>query len=346
MAVTLAQLRAEPWWDREVTPPALDSLGVQLRAALRLPAGAIGIRGDTGHLYGAHRSQEWIRNSRWCTDRRYTVQANLSAAQARHVAALDITPGVWGTADNRAKVAALTRRLVAAGVAGRLPGVWEVIGTFDGRTAVGVDLPEGQRWPASYDHVDHAHLTFDRRRVGDRAVMERVLAVALTDEGDDLMDKAEWLKALAYDDAVPTPANWGSDNKALSLRGAVAELLLRSVNADRRLPDIEQSAKTAAASAQAAGKTLDAQGAALVAQADAIQATADGLEQLAALIKAGAGNTDLAALLARIDTLSDTVHTLTATVTGLAEDVAGFRTEQHTLRARLGEAFDPDETTS
>lgn len=326
---TLAQLRAEPWWDREIVTPQLRWLGDRLCAAYGRPRSAAGDKGNTAHLDGAHRSQEWIKNSRWCLNRTYTVQRGLTALQARHVAGFDFTPGAWGTADNRAKVAVITRRLVAAGTAGRLPGVWEVIGTLDGKRAIGIDLPEGQTWPASFDHVDHNHLTFDRRLVGDQQAMERVLTAALSEE--ETVDKAEWLRLMSFDDAVKAPDNWPSGNKALSLSSAVTELLKRAVHADRQL----------VAQAEAIDKGMKATGDALASQTTALTQIAASLANLVALVERGGGDPDLAALIAKIEALAAAVSGVQTGLATVAAAVETARTDSDALRARLATAFAP-----
>lgn len=315
---TARQLLAEPYWGREITTPELDWLADHLCAALGRPRSAAGTKGNFTHLYGGHRSQEWILQSAWCTDRYYTVQRGLSATQARHIGALDITPDEWGTKANRTKVTEITRRLVAAGKAGTLPGVWEVIGTLDGRTPVGVDLPEGQVWPASEDHLEHDHITFDRRRLADRAVMERVLAVALGEDDDmELKDRVPWVTADQWERVRQLPG-LADDAKGLS----VAQLLTYGYEYQR---GADTKAAEALREAQRTGKALDAQGAALAAQATAIEATADGLAQLVALIKSGTGNPGLAPVVARLDKLDAAVATL--------------REEQAALRGRLAAAY-------
>lgn len=180
----LAQLEAEPWWDREIVTDELAALGTTMRQAWGLPADAIGTKGNEVHLRGGHRSQEWIRNSRWCTDRAYTVQAGLTADQVRHVAAFDLTPGEWGTPDNRQKMIAITGRIVAARKAGRLPEITEVFGTLDGTTVYG---------GADSSHLDHLHLTFDRRQLHNAGLMTRVADIL---QGDDVALSDADAKAL------------------------------------------------------------------------------------------------------------------------------------------------------
>lgn len=179
-----AQLQAEPWWGREVVAPELDWLGDELTRRTGRPRTAAGTKGDNEHLSGSHRSQEWILNSRWATSRTYTVQSGLTVEQMRHIAGFDFVPGEWGSARNRKLMAEQTGRLIAAMRAGKLDGVREVYGTTDGRTVTGWDNVRNRTVTADLSHLDHWHAGFDRRRLTDRRLMERVLAVALGEEDD------------------------------------------------------------------------------------------------------------------------------------------------------------------
>lgn len=322
---TLLQLQTEPYWSREIVTAELGWLGSQLCARTGQPPGAVGTKGNIAHLSGGHRSQEWIKGSAFCTDRFYTVQPNLTAAQKRHIAALDFTPGVWGTRDNRRKVAALTGRLVDAGRSGRLAGVTEIIGSFDGVHAVGTTLASGATWWGDPSHLDHVHKTFDRRRLQDRAVMERVLAVALGEDDDMATSKEEWLTLVGYDGAVKAPANWPSDNKAMSLSGALTELLARAVISDR--------AASAAEKAHAAAERVAAT------QTAALGQLSSGLATLSTLVRQGGGNVNVAAVIAKLDEIGHIVSGLQAGDASLVTAVDGLRHELAGLRTRLATAY-------
>jgi hypothetical protein len=190
---TISQLRAEPWWDREIVTPELDWLGDELCRRTGQPRVAAGTKGNAAHLSGAHRSQEWILNSRWCTSRTYTVQSGLTEVQKRHIAGVDFTPGEWGSSRNRTLMREQAGRLVSALMAGRLVGVREVIGTLDGRTVVGTRA-DGSTFRSDDSHLDHWHLTLDRRYCANRPLMERIVAVTLGDEEDFMADvrQADW----------------------------------------------------------------------------------------------------------------------------------------------------------
>lgn len=286
---TRAQLEAEPEWGREIVTPELRWLGDQLCARTGRPRSAAGDRGNIGHLYGAHRSQEWIKSSVWCQNRSYTVQPSLSATQARHIAGFDFTPAAWGSDANRRAVTLLTRRLVDAGLSRRLAGIHEVIGTLNGRNPVGVDVPEGQTWPADASHLDHVHLTFDRRRLADRAVMERVLAVALGEDEDmELGDRVPWVTDEQRDRMVKLLGP--EDAKGLNYQ----QILTYSYEFSRRA-------------------------------LDSTKVIADEVETLTELVRKGGGNPDLAGLITRVDALTASVSKMAEAVAVLNREQAEIR---------------------
>jgi hypothetical protein len=176
---SLLQLQAEPWWNREIITPELDWLGDELCRRTGAPPYSIGTKGDENHLNGGHRSQEWIVNSDWCTNIHYTVQNGLAGDQPRHIAALDRTPLAWGTAANRAQMVVETQRLLDAARAGRLPGITQIQGTLDGKTTYGQNFPSLITTVPSDSHLDHWHLTFDRRYLHDAMLMQRIVNVVL-----------------------------------------------------------------------------------------------------------------------------------------------------------------------
>jgi len=201
---TQRQLEAESYWAREIVTPELDWLGDELCRRTGRPATAFGSKGNAAHLNGGHRSQEWILHSQYCTNRTYTVQPGLTAEQLRHIAAGDWTPGDWGTPANRALMVVQTGRLIAAAKAGRLVGVRQIIGTLDGHTVIGYDVATGQTFASDSSHLDHWHLTFDRRQMRNRALMERIVAIALGEDDDVItaedrlaMARSNWQHGLA-----------------------------------------------------------------------------------------------------------------------------------------------------
>lgn len=195
-----AQLQSEVWWDREVVTPELDWLGDELCRRGGRPRDAFGSKGNDGHLNGGHRSQEWIKNSRWCTNRSYTVQSGLTTDQARHIAAGDYTPGAWGGSANHTLVAQQTRRLWDAAKRGDLTGVTQVEGTLDGHVTAGLNVGSGATFRPDGSHLDHWHLTFDRRYLRDAGLMARIVDTALGTTGGLMFcafgDKGPAVKAL------------------------------------------------------------------------------------------------------------------------------------------------------
>jgi hypothetical protein len=190
--VTYAQLQAEPWWGREIVTPEVQWMGAELCRRTSRPADAAGNKGNNVHLRGAHRSQEWILRSAYCTSRTYTVQSGLTAEQARHVAGFDFTPG-----DVEAMIAQ-SRRLMAAVKAGVLEEVREVYCNVDGDQVVdGWDNVRDRAATSDSSHLWHWHLTLDRRRCADRSLMERIVAIALGSEDDMTPEQDNTLKQIA-----------------------------------------------------------------------------------------------------------------------------------------------------
>jgi len=170
MPPTLAQLRAEPWWDREISPPTLVALGNSLRAHFGVSPVAVGIKGDIGHLFGGHRSPEWIRRSRYSSSGSgdgSLIQSNGGTASSsnRDLRALDMTPGAWGTPDNRRKMISMTTSLDGAVKSGRCPQVRRFWGTRDGRTVYGWDAFYRRNSSSDSSHLDHLHVEMYPDRV-------------------------------------------------------------------------------------------------------------------------------------------------------------------------------------
>jgi hypothetical protein len=164
MAVTLSQLRGEPFWHNETVPPNLTDFVMALADHFGLPHGLAGSVGNIKHLKGRHRSIEWSLNSAFCTDRGYgTRDARDTRGNRRHIRAVDLT---WITdmndRDQVAKAEAefhpLCHSLDGAVRAGLLPQVAEWFGTFDGKVVSG--WFEGHPGSANSDHLKHLHVGF------------------------------------------------------------------------------------------------------------------------------------------------------------------------------------------
>lgn len=175
---TYAQLQSESWWGREVETPELRWLGDQLCSALGVARNAFGTKGDNNHRNGGHRSQEWIANSRWCTNRTYTTMSGLSADQMRHIAAFDITP------KTRAQMLTISRNLDKVCRAGLLEEVVEWYGnTNDDQRVDGWNNIKNAVASSDSSHLWHLHATFDRRVLRNLSVMERTLSALLSGTG-------------------------------------------------------------------------------------------------------------------------------------------------------------------
>lgn len=210
---SLKQLEAEPWWGREIITSPMVGLGLQLRVAYEAGADSVGIKGNEVHLNGGHRSQEWIRNSNYCTNRNYTVQAGLSGNQLRYISALDFTPSGWGSIDNRNKMKILTKRMLDAMKAGHCEEVIECFGTLDGRNVTGWRNDLNKVVSSDSSHLDHIHVRFNRRYCNDNAVMQKVAGILLEDDmpisdadAEKIADKTWFRNVNASDPSQPKPA--------------------------------------------------------------------------------------------------------------------------------------------
>lgn len=185
--VTYAQLGAEPYWNRERAPDSLVRLGRRLCAAHKRPTNAFGIKGDNAHLNGSHRSQEWIKKSKYCTNRTYTVQAGLNATQELYICGFDYNPG------SERLMIELCRRLDREVRAGRLEIVREWYGNDDGDNRVdGYNNVANKIASSDASHLWHIHLTCDRRRLQDDAAINHIGDVLLGEEQDVATAKENW----------------------------------------------------------------------------------------------------------------------------------------------------------
>lgn len=217
---TYTELRRESYWDREIVTPELDWLGDELCRRTGRPRVAFGTKGDNRHLKGSHRSQEWIRRSRYCTNRTYTVQAGLTLDQMRHIAGVDFTPGSVEDMITQSK------RISTAMISGQLEGVREFYGNVDGdRIVDGWDNVRNRKATSDSSHLWHWHLGLDRRYCGDRALMERILAVVLGLEIDDMLTPKDIINA----DIITNPYGDSKTNETITLNTAI-----RNIGGDTR----------------------------------------------------------------------------------------------------------------
>ena len=106
---TYAQLNTEAVWRGETVTPHMEWLVTNLCAFYGVPRANGGIKGDNKHLNGGHRSQSWIRNSRYCTNRTYTVVPGLAPHLADDVPAFDVTLPRWAMLQISSNADKLTR---------------------------------------------------------------------------------------------------------------------------------------------------------------------------------------------------------------------------------------------
>lgn len=155
-------ITSESWWGREVNPPTLVALGAKLRTHYKLTAGAIGIKGNTAHTQGYHRSANWVRNSAYCTHHTYSVvetPGNRNPHDGDWCCALDVTLP-------HDDLIAACKRLDEAVRAGRLEKVTEWYGNDDGDNRVdGYDNIRNTVASSDSSHLWHLHMSFDRGRV-------------------------------------------------------------------------------------------------------------------------------------------------------------------------------------
>lgn len=168
--VTYLQLESEQVWHDQITPPFMTGfLIVPLRNFYGLGTNDVAAAGDNNHLYGRHRSANWDRQSRYCTNRSYgTVDPKDHQGNQNWYRAVDTGisgPTLWGA----------SYRMDNAVRAGRLPEVAEWFGSFDGKTVVG--WYEGHPSSSDSSHLTHLHVGFWNQYADTAAVMQRVYEV-------------------------------------------------------------------------------------------------------------------------------------------------------------------------
>lgn len=220
---TLTQLQAEVWWGRESIPPAIATLRSRLLSFWGIPSANIGIKGNTAHLAGYHRSYAWVKNSRWCNSRSYSTSetpGNRSPGNPNWACALDISLP-------NSKLLPMCQRVDRAVRSGTLEKVTEWYGNRDGDGRVdGYDNIHNRVASSDSSHLWHLHLSFDRGRANED---HSDLYEVLTGEGMEPTD------VWAYNITSPslnrntTARDWIKDGYAAKLNtekilAALAEL--------------------------------------------------------------------------------------------------------------------------
>lgn len=185
---TYNQLDDEAAWREEFAAPAL----VELAAGLHdhWPGAEIGLRGNNVHLNGYHRSRRWIRESRFCTNRTYSVTrtaGDKAGGNSNWSCALDFG-GI-----PQSELFAVCKRLDAAVRAGRLEKITEWYGNFGGDDRVdGWDNIADRIASSDASHLTHLHMGFDRGRADEDH--SDLLAILI---GDD----------MSWDETLTLPAD-------------------------------------------------------------------------------------------------------------------------------------------
>ena len=91
--VSLKDLQGEAVWRSERVPQGIAALRNDLLEFFQWPDWRIGTIGDEHHLKGYHRSRDWIQQSRYCSDRSYSVnesEGNRHGGKGYHIAGMDL----------------------------------------------------------------------------------------------------------------------------------------------------------------------------------------------------------------------------------------------------------------
>src|SRR5262245_40802418 len=179
---------------------------VPLRTFYGLDASTCGAPGDNNHLYWRHRSPNWDRTSRYCTNRTYgPVDPKDHAGDQNWYRAVDIGiqgPTMWDAC----------HRLDAAVRGGEVPEVAEWFGSYDGQTVVG--WYEGHPSSSDTSHLFHMHVGFWTQYANDFEVMQRVFNIVtgqedeMTDDDRNILWATGWLvqNLVAMQDPITVPA--------------------------------------------------------------------------------------------------------------------------------------------
>lgn len=161
---TESQMIAEAAWRAEIVPVEMGYLARNLRNHYGLSIDAVGMRGNTAHRRGYHRSRRWILESKFCTDRRYSVTetpSNMGGGNFNWVCAIDITLPL-------SHLLPACRRLDIDVRAGRLEKVAEWYGNLDGDTRVdGYNNIANHPATSDNSHLWHLHISFVRGHAND-----------------------------------------------------------------------------------------------------------------------------------------------------------------------------------
>lgn len=185
----------DPVYRAEIVPSELARFAIAVRARFGLPSANVGIKGDSGHASGYHRSRRWILQS---PDSRYGASdysvrsADDLAGDSDWLAAVDISFGSTAT------LIQVCRRLKAASDRDdpRLHGWREFLGTLDGVHPYGWDFVQHYAKVPDRSHLYHLHLSRQRRYAN--TPMTAILGVMADGEDDEMLtgEQAQQLSNL------------------------------------------------------------------------------------------------------------------------------------------------------
>lgn len=226
----MVQIPAVPYsaagWDEEYTSTELAWLRTCVKAHWDLTDDDLGIKGDSGHDFGRHRSHRWLVGHDRAGD--YSIQDRRDLSPDRDVlAALDIslpTPQL---------IEACTA-LLEASLAGTLPPqVAEWFGTVDGVTVAGWDVIDNASATADTSHLFHLHVGFFRAYTGsDHAAVLHLILGARRADGVFNIALGRWMHLIGL---------------AAAGTGALTVVLLRAAQIDGLLREHDTLADVLAA---------------------------------------------------------------------------------------------------
>lgn len=203
----------DPYYRAELISPQIAAMEAPLCQAYRVGLDHFGSKGNTVHTSGYHRSRNWVLHSPDSAHGSgdYSVQLAADNGNGDDVAAFDFTPGVWGSADNRAKMRVLTQRLVTACQTHdpRVANLREVAGTLDGSHVVTWDCSRNAfKTPFDSSHLDHVHGSIYRTRTrwSQAGIVSVMLGVPLAEWTQDQINNVVFtLTSVPMPDGTRAP---------------------------------------------------------------------------------------------------------------------------------------------
>jgi hypothetical protein len=226
---------SDPYYRAELISPSIAAMEHPLCDAFGVGLGNFGSKGNTVHTSGYHRSRNWVLHSPDSAhgSRDYSVLLAADNGNPDDVAALDFTPGSWGSADNRSKMKLITQRLLTACQAGdpRVANLREFAGTLDGSNVVTWDCSRNAfKTPFDSSHLDHVHGSIYRSktRADHSGIVSVMLGVSLSDWTADQIKNACFTLGITPDNPHPLHARLNAlEPKVDDIKADVAALKAR-----------------------------------------------------------------------------------------------------------------------